>query len=131
MSPNELQKIIDAVKEGAASQVEISVNGKITKLLKSHEEIKAGQEEMRQAFIEHVEEDKITAQKQAIMSQRLDDYIKTDEKEWAEYKELVAPSLELGTNLRGAGKVLAYIIATVGGIIGIVAAIAALIKKYL
>lgn len=131
MTPDELNKIIEAVKEGAASQVEISVNGKINRLLKSHEEIKAGQEEMRHAFVNHVEEDKITAQKQELMSQKLDTYIKTDQREWAEYKEMVKPSLELGTNLRGAGKVLAYLIATVGGIIGIVVAIASLIKRYI
>jgi hypothetical protein len=131
MKPDELQKIIEAVKEGTASQVEISVTGKINQLIKSHEEIKAGQEEMKNSFMHHVEEDKITAYKQEVMSQRLNEYIKNDEQEWAEFKGLVQPSLELGTNLRGAGKVLAYLIATIGGIIGIVVAVTSLIKKYL
>lgn len=129
MTPDELQKIIDAVKEGAANQVEISVNGKINRLLKSHEEIKVSQEEAKESFVHHVEEDKITSQKLELMSQKIDAYIEKDEKEWLEWKESVKPTIELGTNLRGAGKVLAYLIATIGGIIGIVIAIVSLFKK--
>lgn len=60
-------------------------------------------------------------------------YIQTDtnwklvDKLW---KEAAQPSIDLGTNLRGFGKVLAYMIATIGALIGLVSGLIAIIKKF-
>lgn len=115
MTHDQLEQLQKILTDAVASQIRVTVNGKIDKL----NEIMI---EQKNALIEHAKEDKLTAWK-------LENYITKDEQEWKEWKTMAQPSLDLGTNLRGFGKVLAYLIATVGGIIGVVAAIATFIKK--
>jgi len=115
MTPEQIKQLQNALKDAVASQVKVTVNGKIDLLNKI-------MEEQKNALIAHTKEDKETAQK-------LHDYIVKDELEWAEWKELAQPTLDLGMNLRGFGKVIAYLIATVAGITGAVAGCIALFRK--
>lgn len=115
MTPEQFEQLQKTLVGAVKLQVKETVNGKIDDLTKLVEE-------QKYALIDHVKEDKITAWK-------LENYITKDEQEWKAWKLLAQPSLDLGTNLRGFGKVLAYLIATIGGIIGVVAAVITFIKK--
>lgn len=48
------------------------------------------------------------------IDQKLDDYIKQDN----EWKEAAQPTIEMGNNVRGFGKVLAYLLGTAAAIYG-------------
>lgn len=115
MTPEQFEQLQKGLTDAVAAQVKITVNGKIDRLNQI-------MEEQKDALIAHTQEDKITAFK-------LESYISKDEQEWKDWKIKAQPSLDLGTNLRGFGKVLAYMIATIGGLVGVTAAIIALIRK--
>ncbi len=116
MTPEQIEQLQKSLTEAVATQVKITVNGKIDRL-------NAIMEEQKDALVAHTNEDKITAFK-------LESYITKDEQEWKEWKIMAQPSLDLGTNLRGFGKVLAYFVATIGAIAGVVATMVSLIKKF-
>lgn len=59
------------------------------------------------------------------LNKKVDDYIKSDN----EWKDRAQPTIELGTNVRGFGKVFAYIIGTLAAVGGLVALIEGFIKK--
>lgn len=117
MTPDELDKIIVAVKEGAASQVEISVNGKINKLLVSQEELKGW-------FKEHALEDKETSNILNGHIDTLNNYIKADE----EWKIKAKPVIELGENISWSGMAFLKFLGAIGAVIAIIAGILNLTK---
>lgn len=116
MSPDQLEQLMSTLTKAVEMQIKVTVNGKIDRL----NEI---MEEQKNALIEHTKDDKITAFK-------LESYIAKDEQEWKDWKLKAQPSLDLGTNLRGAGKVFAYALALLGSLIGVISGIIALIKKF-
>ena len=60
------------------------------------------------------------------LNTKLEDYIKSDN----EWKERAQPTIELGTNVRGFGKVFAYLIGTAAAVGGLVVLIEEFIKKH-
>lgn len=115
MTPDQLEQLQNTLIKAVEVQIKLTVNGKIDRLNEIMEQQKI-------ALIEHTKDDKLTAY-------RLENYITKDEQEWKEWKIVAQPSLDLGTNLRGFGKVLAYIIVTIGGLAGVISGIVALVKK--
>lgn len=59
------------------------------------------------------------------LNKKVDDYIKSDN----EWKERAQPTIELGTNVRGFGKVFAYIIGTAAAVGGLIVLLEGLFKK--
>ena len=59
------------------------------------------------------------------LNKKVDDYIKSDN----EWKERAQPTIELGTNVRGFGKVFAYLIGTVAAVGGLIALLEGFFKK--
>jgi len=60
------------------------------------------------------------------LNKKVDEYIKSDN----EWKERAQPTIELGTNVRGFGKVFAYLIGTVAAIGGLIVTFERLFKKH-
>ena len=61
-----------------------------------------------------------------VMDARLTEYIKDD----LEWKEQAAPTIELGNNIRGFGKVFAYILGTAGVMFGVFKGIVEFIRYF-
>ncbi len=59
------------------------------------------------------------------LNKKVDDYIKSDN----EWKDRAQPTIELGTNVRGFGKVLAYLIGTAAAVGGLIVLLESLFKK--
>jgi hypothetical protein len=60
------------------------------------------------------------------LNKKVDEYIKSDN----EWKERAQPTIELGTNVRGFGKVFAYLIGTVAAIGGLILTFEHLFRKH-
>ncbi len=60
------------------------------------------------------------------LNRKVDEYIKSDN----EWKERAQPTIELGANVRGFGKVLAYLIGTVAAIGGLIFTFERLFRKH-
>ncbi|MCX6756346.1 MAG: hypothetical protein NTX85_03325 [Candidatus Nomurabacteria bacterium] len=58
------------------------------------------------------------------LNKKVDDYIKSDN----EWKDRAQPTIELGTNVRGFGKVFAYLIGTAAAVGGLFALFESLFK---
>ncbi len=123
MTPDQIEQLQKSLISAVEVKIESTVNGKIDRLKKMMEDQNKIMEEQKEALIIHTQEDKLTAYK-------LENYITKDEQEWKEWKIMAQPSLDLGTNLRGFGKVLAYLVGTIGAIAGAIAGVVALIRKF-
>ena len=86
--------------------------------LKSETVQKKIHEEMKDAFIAHAEEDKVNAE-------ILKDYIASD----VEWKKLAQPTIELGKNMAGFGKVALYVMGFVALLASVVFAIGKIFKS--
>ena len=60
------------------------------------------------------------------LNKKVDEYIKSDN----EWKERAQPTIELGTNVRGFGKVFVYLIGTIAAVGGLVLTFERLIRKH-
>ena len=111
MTPEQLKELTNALTTSIDTQVKLTVNGKIERLLKSHEE-------MKESFLRHMEEDRVTAQK-------MDDYISQDNG----WKLKAQPIIELGENISWSTMAILKTLGALGTIAGIIAVIFNLSKK--
>lgn len=105
MTPAQIKQLQKALTESVDAQVKITVNGKIERLL-------ASQAELKEWFIGHAEEDRMTAKK-------MDDYILADN----EWKKKAEPVIELGENVSWSTMAALKFLAGLGALVGIIVAI--------
>ena len=91
MTEEQFERLNNSIKEQIAYSINLNVNGKVDAL--------------NEIMVKHMEDDRIVAEKLVLHL--------ASEEEW---KKQAQPIIELGRNISGFGKVVAYILGVMGGI---------------